>query len=369
MPGAMTARVSLADTLGAILMGVIFSALIYGISSLHGFFYLHKFHHYDPWLLKAAVGSIWLLDTLHLVFAIWAIFFYTVFCFGKPAALLEIHWAAKVGSRYSRAKVTLNLRFQDSRRLERGSSMLRATAETVSDSAFQVVIVLLVQVFYVYRVWRLSGLKKRGVVSIAIVAVLCGAAFGLLLAVKTVQASSFLELSRPDLSVATQASFAVATAVDFAIAGTMCYYLYSSKRVIPRIRGSRLHVAINTVIHYTICSGLLTSVTSLACLITFITLPRTLIFFALSFILTKCYVFSLFTLLNLRRGKSLTPDATRQAGESSNSYSMGYRRNGTTHHLDTMHDRPVVVGVHVDVERGIDPVLDINGNLKASTDW
>ncbi|CAK5267251.1 unnamed protein product [Mycena citricolor] len=333
MPGAMTARVSLADTLGAILMGVIFSALIYGISSLHGFFYLHKFHHYDPWLLKAAVGSIWLLDTLHLVFAIWAIFFYTVFCFGKPAALLEIHWAAKI-------VVVLS-----------------------------VVIVLLVQVFYVYRVWRLSGLKKRGVVSIAIVAVLCGAAFGLLLAVKTVQASSFLELSRPDLSVATQASFAVATAVDFAIAGTMCYYLYSSKRVIPRIRGSRLHVAINTVIHYTICSGLLTSVTSLACLITFITLPRTLIFFALSFILTKCYVFSLFTLLNLRRGKSLTPDATRQAGESSNSYSMGYRRNGTTHHLDTMHDRPVVVGVHVDVERGIDPVLDINGNLKASTDW
>ncbi|CAK5283254.1 unnamed protein product [Mycena citricolor] len=411
-PNPTVPAISLPATLGALLMGVLFSAFVYGISTLHGIFYLHKFHHHDPWAIKLYVGFIWSVSDLVAEAAA------DTDCVApqahghRPPSFCDLGTVSLCGLLFWEPAGVVEAALGIQGRSAPVSRMIGAALTTCSQmlTILSVLIINSVQGFYLHRVWRLSGLKSRIMVFVAGLSVLCGferrlvrsiwvdagrqnasclSAFPRAIPVLiyvlgwlacSAQSQSFLELQRRDLMIAAEASFSIATASDFAIAGAMCYYLWSSKKTVPHLRGSRLHVAINSVILGVAYESDLARVShhrpsrhsppshAAADRIDpqFITLPHTLIFFAVSFLLTKCYVVSLFTLLNLRRGNNLTPDQTK-AGESSNSYSMGFRRN-VSHHLDSAVDRAPVMGVHVDVERSAtaDPVLDLTGSVKIS---
>ncbi|KAF7968062.1 hypothetical protein HWV62_32089 [Athelia sp. TMB] len=117
---------------------------------------------------RIAVGALWLLDTLHLVFSIMLGYHYLVSSFGNPLALEFIHWSLK-------AQIGVN-----------------------------VVIIVIVQCLYAVRMWRLVGI---------------------VLAFFMLQPDAFEDLA----GWTVIGSFAATTVTDIVIAAFMCFYLYKSK--------------------------------------------------------------------------------------------------------------------------------------------
>ncbi|KAJ7289115.1 hypothetical protein C8J57DRAFT_1276702 [Mycena rebaudengoi] len=253
---------TLDNTLGALLVGCIISSITYGISSLYVYIYYHTYVS-DRNLLKFSVGVIWLLDTLHTVLLVMAVYRYTIRCLGLQECLFEVHWTIKA--------ITM----------------------------VNIFLVLLVQSIYVQRVWRISGHYHSAFGYIPFLILLGGFAVGIVLVQRILFAKSFLELNNPTIRNTSKASFAIATAIDFAIAFSMCYYLNMSK--IRGISGSQLNSRISLIMQYTICSGLLISVVSMAALMSTIFMPRNFIFLSLTFFLNKVYVVSYLAMLNSRR--------------------------------------------------------------------
>ncbi|KAG9227064.1 hypothetical protein CCMSSC00406_0008264 [Pleurotus cornucopiae] len=97
------------------------------------------------------------------------------------------------------------------------------------------------------------------------------------------------------ISWAIIASLATATFVDFFIAGAMVYYLRRSRGLQQRVNSK-----ISTMMHMSLTSGILTSACSTAALITYVTLPKTLIFMGIESFLTKLYINSFLAMLNAR---------------------------------------------------------------------
>jgi len=75
----------------------------------------------------------------------------------------------------------------------------------------------------------------------------------------------------------------------------MCLYLWKSKGMV-----ARLNSKISIVMQYTLSSGLLTSACSLSAMFSYLLLPDTFVYLALSFLLTKLYVGSFLAMLNAR---------------------------------------------------------------------
>ncbi|KAJ7118084.1 hypothetical protein C8R44DRAFT_189790 [Mycena epipterygia] len=252
-----TEAVTLGNTLGALFLGVIFSAILFGVSSLQVYYYYHYYPH-DTLLHKCSVGLLWCLDATHLALTIFSTYHYGVLGFGDVAGLAVVSWSIKL------------------------------------HTAVNVVIILLVQSLYAYRVWLLSG-YHHGVLGYLVAAVvLAGFAIGIVLAYETY--SIPLWSAAPTISWAIQASFAASTAIDVVISVAMCFYLRKSKG-----RESRLNSRISTLMQYTLSCGVFTSACSLSCLFTFILMPNNLVFLALTYILTRLYVNSFMAMMNARQ--------------------------------------------------------------------
>ncbi|GLB44434.1 hypothetical protein LshimejAT787_1700610 [Lyophyllum shimeji] len=249
---------TLGNTVGALLLGLVGATFLYGITTLQAYWYYHRFAR-DSLLHKVSVGLLWALDTFHLALTIHAVYMYIVPGFGNLAGLLHIYWSIKV-------QVSIN-----------------------------VVVVLIVQSLYAYRVWILGG-YHRGLLGYFVTAVVAGGfAIGIILAYQLFTVGSYPELD--GISWAINASLATSTAIDFVIAGAMCFYLRKSKGT---YNASRLNSRISRMMQYMLGSGLFTSACSLSAMFSYILLPDTFVFLAVQFILTKLYVGSFFAMLNAR---------------------------------------------------------------------
>ncbi|KAF8064360.1 hypothetical protein FPV67DRAFT_218311 [Lyophyllum atratum] len=240
---------TLGNTVGALLLGLVGATFLYGSTSLQMYWYYHRFHQ-DSLLHKVSVGILWTLDTFHLALTIHAVYMYIVLGFGNVAGLMHIYWSIKV-------QLSIN-----------------------------VVVVLLVQSLYAYRVWILGG-YHRGVLGYLVIAVVAGG-FGMVFTV-----NAYPELDA--VSWAINASLAASTSIDFMIAGAMCFYLRKSKGT-----QSRLNSRISRMMQYMLGSGVFTSACSLTSMFSYILLPETFVFLGVQFILTKLYVGSFFAMLNAR---------------------------------------------------------------------
>ncbi|KAG6809682.1 hypothetical protein H0H92_015157 [Tricholoma furcatifolium] len=158
-----------------------------------------------------------------------------------------------------------------------------------------VVVVLLVQALYTYRVWILSG-YHRGLVGYFVVALLlAGYVVGPILAYEISTIHYYADITRIAWSVNT--SLATSTATDFVLAGAMCWYLLKSRSS----HSDHLNTRISHLIQYTLGSGIFTSACSLSAMICYIVMPDTFIYLAVSFALTKLYVGSFLAMLNARQ--------------------------------------------------------------------
>ncbi|KAF8868475.1 hypothetical protein CPB84DRAFT_1807936 [Gymnopilus junonius] len=261
---APTPLLSLADqtldnTIGAILIGIVGAALVFGITTLQTYWYYHTYPN-DALLHKCSVAVLWTLDAFHLALVVHAVYTYAVIGFGNWLRLLEITWSIKL------------------------------------QASINVVIVLIVHSLYAMRVWLLGGYHRGILGYIVALVVLGGFAIGIVLAYLIYTIRSYIELE--SISWAINAALATSTTIDFIIAGAMCYYLRKSKGSI-----TRLNSRISTVMQYTLSSGLFTSACSLSAMFCYILLPNTFIFLALEFLLTKLYVGSFIAMLNARERK------------------------------------------------------------------
>ncbi|EMD32295.1 hypothetical protein CERSUDRAFT_99686 [Gelatoporia subvermispora B] len=93
MPSNSAATVD--NTLGACLLGVIIASIFYGITCLQTYLYYRRYQH-DGMTIKFGVGLLWLLDTLHQVFATHIVYTILVTRNGSPTALLTPPWSVMV---------------------------------------------------------------------------------------------------------------------------------------------------------------------------------------------------------------------------------------------------------------------------------
>ncbi|KAG7087621.1 hypothetical protein E1B28_013569 [Marasmius oreades] len=142
------------NTLGAAFLGAVGAGILFGITCLQAFLYFYRYSK-DSLLHKAAVAILWLLDATHLAITIHAVYFYLVQNFGHPEAFLNIVWSLKVHAiLYPPAYV-----------VARVISQLQVS--------FNVVIILIVQSLYAYRVWLLRG-YHRGILGYLVALVVAG---------------------------------------------------------------------------------------------------------------------------------------------------------------------------------------------------
>ncbi|KAJ6505612.1 hypothetical protein DFH09DRAFT_1000649 [Mycena vulgaris] len=241
---------TLGNTLGAVFLGVVISCILFDVSTLQVYNYYHYYPH-DGLLHKLSVRIFRLLDLTHLSLTV---YHYGVLGFGNTDGLQEVIWAIKL------------------------------------HTAINVIIILMVQSLYAYRVWLLGG-YHHGVLGYLVAAVVLGGfGIGIVLAYETYSINVWSEAA--DISWAIQSSFAASTAIDVVISVAMCYYLRKSKGT-----ELRLNSRISTLMQYTLSCGVFTSACSLACLFTFILMPNNPVFLALTYLLTRLYVNSFAAML------------------------------------------------------------------------
>ncbi|KAF8193902.1 hypothetical protein K438DRAFT_1969201 [Mycena galopus ATCC 62051] len=238
---------TLNNTLGAVLLSVVVSCILFGISALQVYYY-YCYYPKDSLLHKASVGLLCALDTTHLCLSIASLYYYGVSGFDNRAGLDVIIWPIKL-------QVALNI-----------------------------IVILVVQGLYAYRVWL------RYVVAGV---VLSGFAIGIVTSYETFTINKWSETGR--IAWAIEWSYAATTMIDIIISIAMVYYLRKSQT-----KQSLLNSRLSTMIQFSLSSGIFTSACSVLCLFTFILMPNTLVFFALGYILTRLYVNSFLVMMNSR---------------------------------------------------------------------
>ncbi|KAF7303944.1 NAD(P)-binding protein [Mycena indigotica] len=298
---------ALDNSLGAILLGVVVSAMsvafrffianaeqdlnrLFGSTTQHVYYYYHYYPHDSP-LQKIAVALLWILDGFHIGLTISALYHYSVRGFGNFFGLRRVLWCV-----WSVKLLVL----------------------------INVVIVMIVQALYAYRVWRLSGFHNGVLRYLVAAVVLGGFAIGLVTAAETYTLETFADTTT--ISWAVEASLAASTTIDFLIAAAMCYYLSKSKGI-----GSVLNSRISLLMQYSLSCGVFTSACSISTLIAFILMPNNLIFLALTFLLTRLYVNSFLAMLNARRNHRNSPSSNAGQSEGPGSRSMGLPYSFTGH--------------------------------------
>lgn len=246
---------NLALTFGSLLIGLMISAVIYGITLSQTVTYYRQSGLKDPRFLKIIVLVLWAFDTLHLILCIITVYWYLITNFSNPSALTKTVWA-------------LNL-------------------QTDCNG----VIGLIVECFFARRVWILG--KNIYITATIVVLSLLHFVLGI---VFTVEEFILQEFSRfPSLIWIACTGLGAAAATDIIIAASMCWYLWKSR---TGFKGTDSIIA--TLMAYSINTGLLTSIIATGAVITFAVMPSSFVWLSFFWVLGKCYVNSFLATLNNR---------------------------------------------------------------------
>ncbi|KAF4617530.1 hypothetical protein D9613_006052 [Agrocybe pediades] len=263
---------SLDNTYGAAFLGLIGSAILYGVTVLQT-----QYPNDSRWT-KFLVFFLWLLDTAHLILCTIAIYTYLVTNFANPSALGRSIWS-------------MNL-------------------QTDCNG----LIGLIVECFFARRVWRRAyiGLLKRPTYLIIPNSVKKRRTdsdnrrsflYSFWTRLFTVEGFVLVEVSKfpkliASLSIflwVTSTGLGSAAASDVIIAISLCYYLTKS-----RTGFARTDSLITTLIIYSLTTGLITSIIAFICVVTFAIMPTNYIWLGFFWLIGKCYVNSLLAALNSR---------------------------------------------------------------------
>ncbi|KAM5539675.1 hypothetical protein V8D89_006784 [Ganoderma adspersum] len=242
-------------TVGALLLGVLVTAVGYGITTMQTYMYIGRFPK-DPWLIKSTVCA---LDTVHVTLSWHMIYYYLILNFDNRDALKD--------------SITIVL-----------------TA----------VITVIVHCFYARRVFILGGgnwIITVVILSLSVVRLVFGCSNFQLKDLEVLP-----EKITPEVGVGLGAG----TLADCIITGTLVYYLRKHKSGFNKC-------FLDKITYWTVNNGMLTSIVGLVVILTFSTMPTNMIYLSVHLLLSKLYANSLLATLNFRtshRGRGIDTDAT-----------------------------------------------------------
>ncbi|KAJ6464853.1 hypothetical protein C8R45DRAFT_1023395 [Mycena sanguinolenta] len=248
--------------LGVLEIGVFLSLVLFGVVTFQGYLYFRNCQA-DTVGLRFLVGSILFFELCHSVASCHAIYYFTVVLAGVP----ELQ---KPANSYSVSLLPV----------------------------FETLITSVVQGFFAYRIWILSG-------RIHISLVCWGLGFLRLVGGMAMAVVAFLDVPlEPDYFhlqdtygwVITSALF-VGAVLDVLIAVSMCVYI---RKLYTPYNLPRSEELIHRLVTFTIQTGLITSLTSVAVVIAFQTMKHNFIWLALYTFLAQLYSNSLLVSLNAR---------------------------------------------------------------------
>ncbi|KAF9059048.1 hypothetical protein BDP27DRAFT_528006 [Rhodocollybia butyracea] len=297
--------------MGAMLLGIIVSAILYGITLVQALYYYNRYRT-DAWYMKSLVAATIVLDTLHMGFVIHTIYFYLITKYYDNEQLNFMIW-----------------------------SVLAEAIPTGVTGA-------LVQTFYTIRVWRLS--KRNYVLATLIMLFVLGqTGCGVAWVIISLQLSTYEQLL--GISGLTLSINALSTAADVIIAASLCYLLARS-----RTGFKHSDTMINNLILFGVNTGLSTSLCATASLIALIASRNTLLYAPFYFCIGRLYSNSLLATLNGRHHIRAKVDDTdhmmislsEASREGTNSSSKNQRAQNIAIRIDTaqefLTDNKVAIG-------------------------
>ncbi|KAJ7806155.1 hypothetical protein B0H14DRAFT_2876759 [Mycena olivaceomarginata] len=258
----MPPSLDLTKTFGALLIGVIVSAALYGVTCIQTFYYFTHYH--DGWWAKILIAVLWIFETVHSIFSCHAIYWYVITNYANPAGLARATWSAVL---------------------------------TLLVSS---IIMLLVHLFYAKRVWHMSR-KNRYLTSLIVVLAITHALLGVGIASRAFQLQYFVAFSQ--ITGLVDSSLALAVITDVLVAASLSYYLHTSRSGIERT-----DTLINRLLVYTINNGILTSIFDIITLVFVTAEVDNLIYLAVFQVVGNLYTNSMMATLNSRKPTMLTAE-------------------------------------------------------------
>lgn len=251
-----TPPTDLNGTLGALFIGNIVGGIFYGITTIQTFIYFRGKPRDCP-SFRLLICFLWILDSTQMGFMTRGVYHYLVLNFSNRAALLDAPWTL----------------------------LMQVIVTCLSD--------LIVRCIFARRIWLLSGRNKLLLFIIVVVSVLVFG-IGIAFTVRGIVDVSFIKLL--DQSWLIYTAFGSSVFVDVLIAGSLCVLLHRSRSGFKSTDS-----LVNTLMLYSINTGLLTSIAAMACFVTFAIWPHTFIFIGIFFVLGKLYINSILAVLNTRK--------------------------------------------------------------------
>jgi len=257
MSATLDPSAPLDNTMGAMIIGVIFSAVLHGICLMQAVYYFSRYKT-DPLYIKCLVTVTVTFDATHLCLVTHCLYHYLITGFHNPDNLRFLVW----------------------------SILMEALFTGVNGA--------LVQSFFTMRVWRLShgNWFLTGLIAFLIV---CCAGCGTGWVVVSMRLQTYEQLLR--ISPLTITINALSTTIDILIASSLCILLQRA-----RTGFKKTDTVINRLIVFVVNTGMLTTLCATASLISLVASPHTLIYATFYFCIGRLYSNSLLATLNARKG-------------------------------------------------------------------
>ncbi|KAM5530902.1 hypothetical protein V8D89_015434 [Ganoderma adspersum] len=263
-------------TVGALLIGVLVTAVGFGVTTMQTYMYMARFPK-DSWTIKWTVWVLLLLDTAHVALSWHMTYYYLVLNYDNPEGLEDLVWSFNV---------------------------------TVVVTA---IITMVVHCFYARRIHILSD--RKWLITVAILSLsMARLVFGCIVTVRVFQIKVLKELSKK-ISGFVGGALGSGTLADCIITGTLTFYLQTHKSGY----NTRTDNFVDKITYWTVNTGMLTSIVGIVVIITFSTMPHNMVFLAIHLFLSKLYANSLLATLNFRaayHGRGVESDGSSMSGPS-----------------------------------------------------
>ncbi|EIW52182.1 uncharacterized protein TRAVEDRAFT_75272 [Trametes versicolor FP-101664 SS1] len=260
---------SLASTLGAVLLGSVFGFMLY-VLMLHQTYRYYRMYPGDSLALKGLVFIIVAMETFHTALWIIICYEYLINNYFNPFNLIETHWRV-TPKLYALRYIKLTI---------------PVTAITGTFS----------QIFYAGRIYYI-GPQYRPIVAAAVTVMLLSLGWDFAATVKVFHAATIFEFSHWTWIISV--AYGMVVLCDLINATALIVVLRRSRTGVKRT-----DTVIDTLVLYTVNTGLLTTIVSSLVFAFALAYPDNLIYGALSIPGVKLYSNSVLALLNSRRALS-----------------------------------------------------------------
>ncbi|KAH8101205.1 hypothetical protein BXZ70DRAFT_1007594 [Cristinia sonorae] len=235
---------------------------LYGILCAQAFECMNNFPD-DPKLLKTASAAVMILETIHTSLTIISLYIYTVSAAADPLSILGISW------------------------------------NTGAVCVVEIFIVLIVQGYFIRRVWLLSDGRRTGLVLVIILSALviarCGFELATAIYIWSPSTNTWISFRKTRASYLSYSGWlAFATVGDVGIAAVLSYYLWKKRSAVRSTNN-----IIRRTMAFTLNSGAITAAVALGGLIAFF-MSNSLANTGILVIASKLYANSFFGMLNAR---------------------------------------------------------------------